>query len=307
MAFQDQDTAEFKKAEDTAAAFFSWDLARVRARFGAATDAGKVRPNNQDHYAVIRRSRSREVLLTSLNQADFILSDDEAYAMAVADGMGGAAFGELASRLALKIAEDLVGRSASWVMKLQDLDAQQIRQRAAAYAKLIHQALIECAKADARLAGMGTTITSVYTMGRYALVMHVGDSRAYIFREGWLEQITRDHTLAQALIDSGVAPEETTRMRHVLINCLGGSLEEPIPEINQLELADGDILLLCTDGLTNLVSDREIADILARHSDPQEACDSLVTLALERGGTDNVTVVVGQFAIEQDKARSGNP
>jgi protein phosphatase len=145
---------------------------------------------------------------------------------------------------------------------------------------------------------MGTTLTAVLTAGLDALVAHVGDSRAYLFRGGALEQLTRDHTVAQRLMDTGALPSvasATGFMRHVLTNCLGGGSHDVKVETYPLRLADGDRLLLCTDGLTDMLGAEEIRDVLAQHPDPQEACGALVDRALDHGGKDNVTVVLARY------------
>jgi protein phosphatase len=180
-------------------------------------------------------------------------------------------------------------------MKFHDLAAQHIRERTQAFASEMHRTLLEYGQ-DSELAGMGTTWTSVNVIGWDGLIAHVGDSRAYHFRRGELRQITRDQTVAQELIDRGVPPERTVQMRNALTNMLGGRHDEVSPDVSHLALEDGDRLLLCTDGLTNLVSDREIAEVIDRRSSPQAACDALIELALGHGGKDNVTVVLAQFA-----------
>jgi PPM family protein phosphatase len=217
----------------------------------------------------------------------------------VADGMGGAAAGELASRVAIERAWHLTEQASSWVMRLRNLAAQQVQERIEAFVGEMHRTLREMGEADPRLAGMGTTWTSIYVIGWHALIAHIGDSRAYLWREGKLNQITRDQTLAQVLIDSGVPPEDTRKVRHILTNSLGGQRDVIFPDIEHHVLQDGDRLLLCTDGLTDQVSGAAIAECVARSSSSQAACDALVQLALEGGGKDNITVIVAGFAEEE--------
>ena len=181
-------------------------------------------------------------------------------------------------------------------MRLRSLAGQQVQERIDAYVTEMDRTLHAMGEADSDLAGMGTTWTSIYVVGSNAIIVQIGDSRAYLLRKGTLKQITRDQTLAQAMIDSGVPPEDTTRVRHILTNCLGGSQKVVSPSIGHLALQDGDRLLLCTDGLTDQVTDSEMADLLGWSSSPQIACDVLVQLALDRGGKDNITVIVAEFA-----------
>jgi protein phosphatase len=212
--------------------------------------------------------------------------------MIVADGMGGMKSGELASRLALQTMLELAGQATSWVMKLTDPDDQQIEQRVEAYVQRIHATLCEYGQDDPQTAAMGTTWTSAHLLSGQTVIVHLGDSRAYLFRDGQLRQITRDQTLAQSLIDGGLDPESVSRFRHMLLNGLGGGNDEVHAAIHHLEFGPHDKLLLCTDGLTDMVADEEIAAVLRRHSAPQAACDRLVEQALANGGKDNVTVML---------------
>ncbi len=161
----------------------------------------------------------------------------------------------------------------------------------------MHQTLLDRAKGEPILAGMGTTLTAAYTVGPEAFIGHVGDSRAYLYHEGQLTQLTRDHTLAQRCLDVGL-PIASQSWHHALTNCLGGSKEEIHVEFHHFSLTDCDRLLLCSDGLTDLVLNLEIAEILRLHTHPQEAAQALVDLRLDRGGTDNVTVVLADYRLK---------
>jgi PPM family protein phosphatase len=151
---------------------------------------------------------------------------------------------------------------------------------------------------------MGTTLTCAYTAGLDAVVIHISDSRAYVLREGRIRQITRDHTLAQALVDTGMKVEDTSRLGNTLVNCLGAGGAEPIPDVYHIILQEGDSRLLCTDGLTKLVTDQEIAQALTEHVDPQATCDAILMLAISRGGVDSITIILGQYQVEKEVARS---
>ncbi len=295
MQANTQDTAEFKSDQGFAAEFFVPPASPLKVEFGAKSDVGLVRENNEDHFAVFRRVRTQEALLTSLGEEQPPGFAEEAYCFVVADGIGGAAAGEMASRVAIQTAFELTDQASSWVMRLRSLAAQQIQERIDAYVGEMHRTLRTMGEADPELAGMGTTWTSIYVVGWNALVVQIGDSRGYLCRKGRLSQITRDQTLAQVLIDSGVPAEKTLGVQHILTNSLGGKSNVAVPTVGHVHLHDGDRLLLCSDGLTDHVSPDEIAEMLNASAGPQAACNALVQRALDHGGSDNVTVVVADF------------
>ena len=265
-------------------------------RIGAASHVGKVRKNNEDHYVAVRRSRGREIVSTNLSALPASYPVEYAYTLVVADGVGGSAFGEFASQLALETALELAGNATSWVMKLTDLDAQQMRARIDAYAEQIQATMLGYIDAYPHLQGMATTWTSAYVVSQRAIVAHVGDSRAYLYHHGTLRQITRDDTLAQQLMESGVPAESVQRFRNVLMSSLGGSAEQVTFKIYPCDLYPGDRLLLCTDGLSDMVADTSISKTLDEVADPQAACDKLVEMALDGGGKDNITLILCDIA-----------
>jgi protein phosphatase len=269
--------------------------APVRWAIHGQTHVGKVRRNNEDQYLILRGCKSLDVLDTSLPpDPRWHLMQQEIYYLLVADGMGGHAAGELASALVVEQAIRHVLETAKWFFRLDDPD-ENVRLRLLRESlERADRNLIEAGQNDPALAGMGTTLTAVSILGADVFVVHVGDSRVYLFCDGKLEQLTRDHTLAQEMADRGLlAAEEvrTHRLRHVLTNVLGCKAGVR-GEIVKLRLADGDRLLLCTDGLTEMVPDGQIAELLVQCPDPREACGALVDRALSQGGTDNVTVIV---------------
>src|SRR5262245_12416035 len=279
----------------------------VAFELAARTDVGKVRPHNEDSYLVFRTARSFKRLATSLPEDQLPERFHEAgYVMAVADGMGGHGAGEVASSLALRTAVALVLNAAHWALKLDHPEerAAQIEEaiaRGTRYFEQIHEALAAEALADAALSRMGTTLTASYSFGKDLFVLHVGDSRAYLFRQGQLQQLTRDHTMVQTMVDAGVLSREEAarhRLRHVLTRALGGGAADAARvDVTHRELLDGDTVLLCSDGLSGMVSDAEIQSILARGDAMQATCDALVERALEGGGKDNVTVVLARYEL----------
>ena len=147
---------------------------------------------------------------------------------------------------------------------------------------------------------MGTTLTAARSLGRDLQITHVGDSRAYLFRAGLLHRLTRDHTYAQLLVDLGRLPsidQADPRHRHILTNALGGSDRDVNVDIDLMKLEDGDRVLLCSDGLTEMVDDKTIAGLLADAPGSRQACDVLVQRALDNGGRDNITVIVAGYQL----------
>ncbi len=292
MGHPPEDTVAIRSEQDFAEAFFAADTPGWVIEFGAATDIGRRRTRNEDHFAVFRLRRGVELLTSNVDPAYLQLAPSFSHSMVVADGIGGMNSGDVASRLALQTMMELSGQATSWVMKLTDFDQLQIEQRVGAYAQRMHETLRAVGKMDPATENMGTTWTSAHLLGRTAVIVHLGDSRCYLSRAGSLYQVTHDHTMAQALVDSGVEPDKVRRFGHILLNCLGGANEVAQASIYHFEMEAGDRILLCTDGLTDLVPDETIAATLEQARAPQSACERLVRQALEAGGRDNVTVVV---------------
>lgn len=267
---------------------------------GAVTHEGHVRENNEDSYLVMRFGRSLENLSTNLGK--HVLEKNYSitgYGMLVADGMGGLAAGEVASSLALSTLVELIVDTSDWVLAIKrDKDLKTVLQRMTERFFRIDEILREEAESNNTLQGMGTTLTVAGTLGSNLIIGHVGDSRAYLLRGTSLRQLTTDHTLAQALIDAGVADHNdpaTRSMRHVLTAAIGSLGERIEPQVQRFKLRDGDQLLLCTDGLTGMVEDQLIANVLLEAKSAQYACQSLVDLALAAGGVDNITTILARF------------
>ena len=292
----DIDTDEILMAEDPLAKHFGPSPPPVTVQFGALSHVGRVRENNEDHYMVIERQRTRKVLLSNLPTNLFPKADNVSYVMAVADGMGGAVFGELASMLALRSAWDQAPSAIKWTWIITDKEIEDLRERVNLVFHRVDQTLLELGQSGPGYAGMGTTLTGACTVGPEAFIAHVGDSRAYLYRGGSLTQLTHDQTLAQECLDSGL-PVPHKSWYSKLTNCLGGQEQDLKVEFHHLTLANDDQLLLCSDGLSDMVPDAEITRILAQNAPPQESAQALVDAALERGGKDNVTVIVARYSI----------
>jgi protein phosphatase len=270
---------------------------QVVVDLGATTHAGLVRPNNEDSFLVLRAGRSLETLFTNL-PADEVpaLAGERSYGLVVADGMGGQAAGEVASHLALRAVVEHVLTTADWIMRDMADHAGRIEERIAERFLAADESVQHEAHLNPRFAGMGTTMTMAVSCGKNLFLGHVGDSRAYLLRGGELRVLTRDHSFAQVLADAGNISQSlvaTHRMRNVLLRYIGAGT--PQADICHHLLFDGDQLLICTDGLTDLVDESLIGAILQSAPAAQVACDQLLAAALGAGGKDNITVVVARY------------
>lgn len=241
-------------------------------RYAARSDVGLVRSNNQD----------------------------SAYAgphlLAVADGMGGHAGGDVASRLAIAALAPLDRTEHGPEEALTDLEHTVERAR---------QDLVRVSDADPELVGMGTTVTALLHTGTTLVMAHLGDSRAYLLREGRLTQVTVDHTFVQHLVDTGrISPEEAEHhpQRNVVMRVLGDFDVDLTPDMSVREARAGDRWLLCSDGLSGFVSPEQITEVLTETAAPDEAADLLITLSMTAGSTDNITVVVADVVEDGDAA-----
>lgn len=277
------------------------DVPAVAVDLGARSHPGKIRPNNEDHYLVTRFERSMTTLLTNVPAGTVPGRHvDEAYGLLVADGMGGAAAGEVASSTAIGTLVQLALQTPDWIMNLDDGHAGQVLDRMRQRFEKLSAALKERAAADPKLSGMGTTMTLVLSIKSDAVVVHIGDSRAYLRRGGELHRLTRDQTMAQSLADAGaITPQELERhpLRHMLTGAISTKGARGSVELQHVPLADGDQILLCSDGLTDMLTDAQIGDALAGAGNAQGICDVLIDRALEAGGKDNVTVVLARYEI----------
>ncbi len=277
----------------------------VHADIAALTHQG-ARENNEDAYVVCRLGRFMERISSNLPEADLPARyDDSSHLMIIGDGVGGAAGGEVASRSALLSLVAQILRSPKWALKLDDpatreTEIRELIERSRAYLQHMHAVIRERQLEDSRYEGMGTTFTSAYTVGGDLFIMHVGDSRAYALRAGRLFRITHDHTLAQEYADSGrLGQSEVAQhpLSHVLTRALGAPTDTLESDTHHRDIEDGDRLLLCSDGLTKVASEDDIAATLKAHASSADACRALVELALSRGGPDNITVIVAGYVV----------
>ena len=263
------------------------------------THPGLVRTSNEDHFLISRFGRYFETLGTSLPPNDLpARADDATYSLIVADGMGGHAAGEVASRLAIREIVRLGFELPDWIVRIDDSTREVAAARAQERIERLNAMVIEGGERDPDLRGMGCTLTAVRNLGRVLQIAHVGDSRAYLLRADRLHRLTRDHTYVQMLVDSGLLSQEEaakSRARHVLLNAVGGSNEHVQVDVERVPLVNGDRVLLCSDGLTDAVDDEAIRTMLAEAATAAATCRKLVERALEGGGRDNITVIVASY------------
>jgi protein phosphatase len=222
------------------------------------------------------------------------LPNDETYGMAVADGMGGTGCGSLASQLAIRTGWELAGRTTSWIMKLGDVSSGELTERVEGFVYMMQQAFEHEFQSNPAFYNSGTTWTCAYFVNTFAVVAAIGDSPSFLWRDGTMGRITTDHTIEREFIAAGVSPEIAGKYSHMLTRCLGYGSQNARPDVFHLRLRPGDQILLCTDGLTDMVPDARIAQCLDDSRDAQSACDDLVSLALQSGGKDNVTAVLAR-------------
>jgi serine/threonine protein phosphatase PrpC len=251
----------------------------MRIEVAGYTHVGMKRNHNEDNY--------------------LILTDENL--CCVADGMGGHSSGEIASKIAVEELAEFFrmtsrDQDATWPFKM-DKARNYDENRLATGIKLANKSIFDKASTDSKYKGMGTTIVSVHFTDSAAYVGHVGDSRVYFFRQGVLTQVTEDHSLLNDYLKAKkLTPEEIENFPHknVIVRALG--MKETVAvDVAKVEAQPGDIFLLCSDGLSGMVTDAQMQDILQRTPELEKACGQLIDLANAAGGNDNVTCVLARF------------
>jgi len=288
-------------AESVAAAIAARKPADDEIDVHGLTHAGKVRKVNQDHFLLAALRKRMDVLLTSLPASTRLQVEDDrlAFLAIIADGVGGGDRGEVASRVALEQISQYVSQS---VRSYYAADAREdsFIEILESAALRTHAQVLERAAQNDDLKGMATTLTVFIGVWPWAYVLQVGDSRYYNYREGALLRITRDQTMAQDLVDQGVLTRTdafNSRLANVLSSSIGGSQTAPV--VTRLQADWRNVHLLCSDGLTKHVSDDRIKERLATMTSAKQACETLLQDALDDGGSDNVTIIVGR-AVPKD-------
>lgn len=264
------------------------------------TDVGCVRDANEDQFLIAELGKSMLVRQTTLalDHERQLLGGTQGYLFLVADGIGGYAAGGRASSIATGAVAHYVLNTMPWFFRLDEKYENDLREE-------LKSAVEQCetmirADAEGRLdrQGMSTTLTMSYVLWPRLYLVHVGDSRGYLLRKNEFRRLTRDHTVAQELMEAGAidsARAGSSRWGHVLLNAIGGRSSELNPEVYKVNLETGDTLLLCTDGLTRHLVDADVASILKEDQSAEAACLDLVEASNRAGGSDNITVVVVKF------------
>jgi PPM family protein phosphatase len=262
------------------------------------TDPGRVRPSNEDHFVSVELARTITVHQTSVPQAQAQYSSHRGHLFVVADGMGGHQAGEVASALSIVTVEGFLLNTLKRFFPLQEPDEPNVMKEFQTALLQADARIFEEASRHPELVGMGTTLTMAFVADWRLLLAHAGDSRCYLLSGAELHQLTQDHTVVAELVRRGaLSPKEASRhpYRHVVTNVVGGNEPGVRVELHKLDLEPDDVLLLCSDGLTEMISDDRIAAILQDKQEPQKVCEQLVAEANEKGGKDNITVIVGRF------------
>src|SRR5438105_4964323 len=249
------------------------------------TDVGRKRKHNEDAYAL------------DVNEGLFI----------VADGMGGHAAGEVAAKITVETIGEFIAATrqkeeATWPFRY-DHELEFNSNRLAIAIEKANERVMAAVSAQPWLKGMGTTVVAGLLDGKLLSLAHVGDSRAYLFRDGQLSRLTDDHSWVHEQVAAGILTEEEAKshpLKNVVTRALGGG-PSVSPDLQELSFETGDVFLFCSDGLTTMLSDEEIRDAAAEESEPKKLCDKLVDMANEKGGVDNITVVAARINGAQEE------
>jgi serine/threonine protein phosphatase PrpC len=289
------------KSLDTAV--FIPEAPRLVVQACGRTDRGRLRESNEDQFAVAELARILRVNQTSLTGPGERIDATRANLFVVADGMGGYTGGEVASQIAVHTVEESLLNSLKWFLGNHRGDqSQDVASSLQAAVEEANSRVHEASDPKPELRRMGSTLTLAFQYGRELFVAHVGDSRAYLCRDRRLHRMTRDHTLYAERMRTGNLPldgDELARLRRTITNAVGGTQRGVHTDLIRVTLEEDDRLLLCTDGLTEMLRDDDIAAVLADNAEPEAACDRLIAIANERGGRDNITVIVAQFRTEK--------
>jgi PPM family protein phosphatase len=267
-------------------------LPALALRIAGRSERGQ-RDNNEDRFLAVRVERHTTPVATNVPDDDlrFVVSQTF-WALAVADGMGGHAAGEVASTLALSRALQFSQQGSRLFVSIGEAEVREIMARLDSILASVDRDVT--AQGDSRdgCSGMGTTLTAAAAAGDCLFVCHVGDSRLYLLREGSLTRLTRDHTMAQALVDAGVLDAgemQSHPASHVLTQMIGRG--DADFDLRLVRLQQADRVILTTDGVTDALSDAEI-ETIAVQGDSTAACNALIERALQAGASDNVTALV---------------
>jgi protein phosphatase len=303
----DMDTTEYElvispSARDSRSRSSQHNSSPILVEFGAITHPGKDMSHNEDHFLVSRLSGTRAVLATNISDHAFsgLICEDEAYSLIVADGMGGKDVGNVASQIAIGAGLKLLANLRQRSDRIKKRGARKLFEHVNDCLREIDISFTERNEDEGKLIGMGSTLTAAYIIGADLFIIHLGDSRAYLHRDRQLRQLTKDHTVAQAMADSGYFASADVgghTKSGVLTNFLGGHHGKVKVDVSWLRVRKDDRLLLCSDGLTDIVDDESLGGILGEHPRPCDAAQHLLDAALAGGGKDDITIIVACYAV----------
>ncbi len=266
---------------------------KLRVSVFGKTDVGRTREHNEDCFLVADLTAQNASLQPEVREHEL---GPKGSLLLVADGMGGAAAGEVASEMAVETIFQYL--KTTWIADDDD-SPQQFATRLKEAVETANTKIHQYATSNSEMRGMGTTITAVGVLEDHLYLTQVGDSRAYLIREGVGTQLTKDQSLMQRLVDAGEITEEEaerSERRNIILQALGPDPQVRV-DLTHQQLRRGDAVVLCSDGLSGQVTREEIAQIAAQESKGLvEACGELIDLANERGGPDNITVLIARFA-----------
>lgn len=267
------------------------------------THQGRVRKANQDHFLIGSLHQQLKILTTSLPVTELPFGNERlAFLAMIADGVGGSDNGEEASRIALEEATQYLAQCTECYYH-SDSEGETFVETLQEAATRCHARVAERAAQNPDRRGMATTLTLWIGVWPWIYVLQVGDSRSYLFHDGKLTQLTRDQTMAQELVDQGVMTRSVafaSRWANVLSSSIGG--QQTAPVVTRVPSDWKNVHLICSDGLTKHVTDERIAEHLRTMTSSKQVCDTLLQEALDGGGTDNITIIVGRVVDRGEKA-----
>jgi len=262
------------------------------------TDKGRVRASNEDQFLVAELTKTMRIWHTSLPEPKAQFGNERGHLFLVADGMSGHQAGEQASALAVAAIEHFTLNTFQWFFHSDRPEAQRALTQLQTALHHADDRVIEESSGHPELSGMGTTLTLAYHLDAQLCVVHLGDSRAYLFEHDRLRQVTHDDSVTAEMVRRGeLRPEDVKKhfLRHVITNVSGGNEVGITVEAHALTVQAGDRLLLCSDGLTQMVTNEAITAVLRAEPEPEAACRALVAQANAAGGRDNITAVIARF------------
>jgi len=264
----------------------------INIEFYGDTNVGKVRQNNEDNFLIVNLANNDFYNINNPIKEVISLDTDKEVLMAVADGLGGALAGEIASQLTV----DVVKEKLIDLENISEFSQYPFYERLRLAVEMVNQIIIQHSLNNVQCTGMGSTFTGVTIYKNEAYIAQVGDSRAYLIRDNRIIQLTKDQSLVGQLLEAGYITEEEAEnhhLRNVILQALGGQAHINVV-LTQVSLKVGDVLLVCSDGLTTSVKNHQILSLINNNLDLKMATQELIKTANEQGGLDNITIVLAK-------------